>query len=78
MDLEHDQQVNQVNSLGHVESPAAVGERVVRKKNRRRRQRREKVHSERDVPEDTEELSDELSGEKREVLSGEGHVDFRA
>ena len=76
--MEHDQQVNPVNSLGHVESPSSVGERVDRKKEKRRKQRREKAISQSDRLEPEEELSDELSGEEQEVLSGEEHVDFRA
>ena len=78
MALEHDQQVNPVNSLGHVESPSSVGERVDRKKEKRRKQRREKAFSKGDGLEPEEELSDELSGDEQEVLSGEEHVDFRA
>ena len=72
MALEHEQPLNPVNSLGHVEGLASVSERVVRKKEHHRQNRRGKEETGRDE-QSPEEPSDEKASESRD-----GHIDFRA
>ena len=73
MALEHEQHLNPVNSLGHVEGLSSVSERVVRKKEHHRQNRRGKKGEQGRDEQSPEEPSEEKAPESRD-----GHIDFRA